>query len=423
MNLTSAKQHIFIIGSVWVEPKSSAAGSRMLQLIELFLTQGWEITFGTTSKKNANSLDLIELGVKEVSLKLNDESFDHAICKLSPSIVVFDRFMTEEQFGWRVMEQCPGALRILDTEDLHCLRKTRHEALKKGIVFSEELLLSSEIAKREIAAMYRCDFSLIISTYELQLLEQTFNLDTDLMYHLPFLYPKIDQEKEQLWKSFKEREHFISIGNFLHAPNTDATIQLKKHIWPQIRAKLPEAELHIYGAYPTQQVLEFNNEKEGFYVHGFIEDANEVIEKSRILLAPLRFGAGIKGKLTDAMYNGTPSVTTTIGTEGMHEELEWNGFVEDDPCQFVEKTIQLYSEQDIWERAQQNGVKIINSLYDKQKLDKAFVSHITHIQSNLKAFRKKNFIGSLFQHHTLQSTKYMSKWIEEKQRNQSIGGT
>ena len=419
MNLISTKQHVFIIGSVWVEPKSSAAGSRMLQLIQLFLAQGWEVTFGTTSKKNANSLNLTELGVNEVSLKLNDESFDHSIRELAPSIVVFDRFMIEEQFGWRVKEQCPDVLRILDTEDLHSLRKTRHEALKKGITFSQELLLGSEIAKREIAAIYRCDFSLIISTYELELLEQTFNVDADLVYHLPFLYPRIDQEKEQLWRPFKERKHFVSIGNFLHVPNTDAAIQLKKHIWPQIRTKLPEAELHIYGAYPTQQVLEFNNEKEGFYVHGFVEDANKVIENSRILLAPLRFGAGIKGKLTDAMYNGTPSVTTAIGTEGMHGELEWNGFVEDDSNQFVRKAVQLYSEQLTWEHAQQNGVKIINSLYDKLKLEKALISHISHIQNNLKAHRKKNFIGSLLHHHTMQGTKYMSKWIEEKQRNQS----
>lgn len=422
MNHLSTKQHVFIIGAVWVEPQASAAGHRMLQLIQLFLNQNWEITFGTTAKKNPNSLDLTVFGVKEVLLKLNDESFDHTIQELSPTIVIFDRFMTEEQFGWRVVEHCPEALRILDTEDLHSLRRTRQAALKKGIPFANEQLLDSDILKREIAAIYRSDLSLIISGYEMRLLEEVCRIDTALLYHLRFMYPKINTKEQHLWKPFEDREHFISVGNFLHAPNVDATIQLKKTIWKSIKKRLPEAELHVYGAYPTQQVLEFHNEKEGFFVHGFVEDISSVLGNGKVLLAPLRFGAGIKGKLTDAMHNGTPSVTTNIGMEGMNEDLEWNGFVVDDPDQFIEKAIQLYSEKYTWERAQENGLKIINTLYDAQQLGKAFINRILNIQDHLQEHRRKNFVGSLLQHHTMQSTKYMSKWIEEKGRNQSKGG-
>ncbi|MBT5289914.1 MAG: glycosyltransferase, partial [Flavobacterium sp.] len=273
------KQHVFIIGSVWVEPNSSAAGSRMLQLIQSFLSQDWQVTFGTVSQKNPNSIDLTNYGVTEVFLALNNSSFDEYMLNLNPTIVVFDRFITEEQFGWRVAETCPNALRVLDTEDLHCLRKTRQGAIKNEIEFTNDMLLNSEIAKREIAAIYRCDISLIISTFEMKLLQEVFKIDESLVYHLPFLFDKIDENNS--WKSFDERYHFISIGNFLHAPNLDATIQLKKHIWKKIREKIPSAEIHIYGAYPTQQVLQFNNKHEGFYVHGFIEDAAEVLENSR----------------------------------------------------------------------------------------------------------------------------------------------
>ena len=334
------KHHVFIIGSVWVEPNSSAAGSRMLQLITSFLSQGWRVTFGTVSQKNLNSIDLSKLGVQEVRLELNSTSFDEFITDLEPTIVIFDRFITEEQFGWRVAEYCPKALRVLDTEDLHCLRKTRHEALKKGIEFCDEMLLNSEISKREIAAIYRCDISLIISTFEMKLLREVFKIDKSLLYHLPFLFDKIDENN--LWKPFDDRHHFVSIGNFLHAPNLDATIQLKKYIWKEIRKRIPAAELHVYGAYPTQQVLEFTNTNEGFFVHGYVEDAFEVLENSRVLLAPLRFGAGIKGKLSNAMLCGTPSVTTSIGSEGMNDEIPWSGFVEDGIANFVEKAVLLY---------------------------------------------------------------------------------
>ena len=414
--IENIKHRVFIIGSVWVEPTSSAAGSRMLQLIQLFLKQEWEVTFGTTSQKNPNSIDLKKLGVSEVSLKLNDASFDDFVKELNPTVVLFDRFMTEEQFGWRVSEHCPKTLRILDTEDLHCLRKTRHEALKKGIEFSDDLLLNSAIAKREIASIYRCDVSLIISSFEMNLLKNVFKVDDQLLCHLPFFLESINKQRRNEWRSFEERKHFVSIGNFLHAPNLDATIQLKKIIWPLIRKQLPETELHIYGAYPTQQVLQFHNPKERFYVHGYVDNAKKVIEQSRVLLAPLRFGAGIKGKLTDSMQCGTPSVTTSLGSEGMHEDVPWNGFIDDTLEEFVEKAIQLYEEKEIWEKCQQHGIDIINQLYNKEVLERKFLNAIEFAMKNLEQHRNQNFIGKMLMHHSLQSTKYLSKWIEEKNK-------
>ena len=411
------KHTIFIIGSVWVEPNSSAAGGRMLQLIEFFLSQKWKVFFGTTASKNENSIDLEALGVQEFSLELNDSSFDELIKKLHPTLVLFDRFMTEEQFGWRVAEGCPNAMRILDTEDLHCLRKTRQEAVKQDVDFQADQLLNSDITKREIAAVYRCDLSLIISTYEMQLLRETFLIDDSLLCHLPFFLNPISDETQQNRKSFEDRQHFVSIGNFFHAPNVDATLQLKHHIWPLVRKQLPNAQLHVYGAYPTQQVLQLNNEKEGFLVHGFAKDAKEVIGNSRVLLAPLRFGACIKGKLTDAMECGTPSVTTEIGAEGMHEDLPWNGFVESEWSQFAVKAVELYSQKDAWLRAQQNGIDIINTLYLKKDLETRLLDAIDSRFKDLTQLRTKNFVGQMLQHHTLKSTKYLSKWIEEKNKS------
>ena len=412
------KHHVFIIGSVWVEPNSSAAGSRMLQLITSFLSQGWRVTFGTVSQKNLNSIDLSKLGVQEVRLELNSTSFDEFITDLEPTIVIFDRFITEEQFGWRVAEYYPKALRVLDTEDLHSLRKTRHEALKKGIEFCDEMLLNSEISKREIAAIYRCDISLIISTFEMKLLQEVFKIDKSLLYHLPFLFDKINENN--LWKPFDDRHHFVSIGNFLHAPNLDATIQLKKYIWKEIRKRIPAAELHVYGAYPTQQVLEFTNANEGFFVHGYVEDAFEVLENSRVLLAPLRFGAGIKGKLSNAMLCGTPSVTTSIGSEGMNDEIPWSGFVEDGIANFVEKAVLLYIDKIQWNQAQQRGIEIINTKFHKEQLTHLFFRCIDQVFSNLEQHRNNNFTGKMLMHHSLQSSKYMSKWIQEKNRKDKL---
>lgn len=411
----SAKK-VLIIGAVWVEPNSSAAGSRMLQLIELFLGDNYQVHFATTTQKSENAFDLTSLGVVEHSIQLNDTSFDVFVNSLQPTIVVFDRFMIEEQFGWRVTENCPSALRILDTEDLHSLRKVRQEAVKKNNEFSIANLLQSDIAKREIAAILRCDLSLIISTYEMELLQNIFKIDRSIIYHLPFLFDEIDSACQEKWKSFEGREHYVTIGNFLHAPNMDAVLQLKKHIWPTIKKELPKAEIHVYGAYPKQQVLQLHNEKEGFLIKGFAADADEVVSNAKVILAPIRFGAGIKGKLTEAMLNGTPSVTTSMGAEGMHDNISWNGFIEDDFSRFCEKAIQLYSDQKSWQTSQYNGKEIINQLYSKMKLSPLFINRINEIISNLDKHRTANFFGSILQHQTLQSTKYMSKWIEEKNK-------
>ncbi len=405
---------LLIIGYVWVE-KTTGAGNRMLQLIEVFKKQGYAITFATPAQKTENSIDLFSLGINEEAIELNSSSFDEFIKDLQPSIVLFDRFMMEEQFGWRVAENSSKSLRILDTEDLHFLRKTRHQQLKKGEEFTNEALLQSDDAKREIAAILRCDLSLIISSYEVKLLKEVFKIDEKLLYHLPFLLDVIDEKTIADWKPFEEREHFVFIGNFFHAPNVDAVLQLKS-IWKNIKKQLPKAEIHIYGAYVTQEIQQLHKSQEGFIVKGFAEDAIEVVKKAKVVLAPLRFGAGIKGKLTEAMLCGTPSVTTTIGAEGMHADLPWNGFVEDSLEEFANKAVELYTNENIWKEAQKNGVKIINELYDKEKLGESFMQRIEVIQEGINSHRTQNFIGSLLQHQTLQATKYMSKWIEEKNR-------
>ncbi|MGQ3677043.1 glycosyltransferase [Tenacibaculum discolor] len=407
-------QQLLIIGYVWIE-KTTGAGNRMLQLLNVFKNQNYTITFATPAQKTENSLNLAELGVEEKSIELNSSSFDDFIKEQQPDVVLFDRFMMEEQFGWRVAEHCPEALRVLDTEDLHFLRKTRHQQLKKGKQFSIEALLNSDEAKREIAAILRCDMSLIISTYEMQLLKDVFKVDESLLYHLPFLLSSIDEKVVKKWKSFEERKHFVFIGNFFHAPNVDAVLQLKT-IWKTIRKQLPEAELHIYGAYATQQIQQLHKPKEGFIIKGFAENALEVVKNARVVLAPIRFGAGIKGKLTEAMECGIPSVTTSIGAEGMHGNLPWNGFIEDDFEKFANKAIELYTYDILWKKSQQKGIAIINSIYDKEKLAFSFVNKIKEIQENLETHRTQNFLGSLLQHQTLQATKFMSKWIEEKNK-------
>lgn len=418
--MSDSVKSVLIIGKVWPESRSSAAGIRMLQLIDIFTDHGFDLHFASAASRSDYSDELVSRGVISHDIKLNDASFDHFVKRLNPTIVLFDRFMTEEQYGWRVAQQCPEALRILDTEDLHSLRFTRQKCFKEGIPFKPELMVPAEITKRELAAIYRSDLSIMISTYEMELLQNHFEIPSDNVYYLPFLHHSISDSDKNQWPSFDERNGFMMIGNYLHEPNRDAVKWLKNKIWPIIRAELPHAVLNIYGSYLSQSELQMDSKKEGFHVHGRVDDLRHVISHSKVMLAPLRFGAGLKGKLFDAMLSGTPSVTTTIGSEGISDSKNWCGAVSDDPKQFAVEAVNLFLNKTDWLNAHKKGENIVNDGFLMKNHVPAFMQKITELIENLETHRKKQFIGSMLMHHTMASSKYMSKWIEEKVKQNSL---
>lgn len=415
-NKMHSNQNVLIIGFVFPEPNSSAAGSRMLQLISVFKEQGWSVTFASAAADSDFMFDVESLGVQKKNILLNDSSFDLFLTQLAPTVVLFDRFMTEEQFGWRVAEQCPEALRILDTEDLHCLRKARELAWKENRKFESADLISA-VAKREVASILRCDISLIISEFEMEILQNIFKVDSALLYYLPFLLSPIENNIIKNWCPFEARKNFIFIGNFLHEPNLNAVLFLKESIFPAIKNLIPHAVLCIYGAYAPQKVLQLHDPKTNFFVMGRAENAEEIVKNARVVLAPLRFGAGIKGKLVEAMWCGTPSVTTTIGAEAMHLNGTWNGCIADDVTDFAIAAVNLYEQKTLWLAAQKNGITIFNHRYLKSTHMFDFIHHILKIKGNLKQHRYNNFTGAMLLFHHAMGTKYMSKWIEAKNNN------
>lgn len=402
---------LLIVGFVWPEPKSSAAGKRMLQLIELFKEFGYKITFASTALNIEFSEDLSNIGVVTKSIQLNSSTFDEYIKVLNPDIVLFDRFMVEEQFGWRVNENCPKALKILDTEDLHFLRYARQNAVKENRDFILDDIFS-DIAKREIASILRCDLSLMISEYEIELLQSKFKISKDILFYLPIFANKLDANP-----SYSDREDFIFIGNFLHEPNWDCVKYMSEIIWPILHTKLPKAKLLVYGAYASQKVLELHKPKQNFYIMGRAENAENVMKKAKVVLAPIRFGAGIKGKLIEAMQCGTPSVTSSIGAEAINDNLNWNGFIRNNPDEFVDAAVSLYKEENSWLHCQKNGYEILEKRFNKLSYKIDFIDLVNSLAENIKQHRNENFIGSILQHHSVSSTKYMSKWIEEKNKN------
>ncbi|WNW10478.1 glycosyltransferase [Pseudomonas sp. DTU_2021_1001937_2_SI_NGA_ILE_001] len=425
----SPTTRLLFIGYVWPEPRSSAASGHVMQLLHCFLEQGWQITFASPASEGLHRAALNDLGITERHIELNSESFDSFVRELDPHVVVFDQFMIEEQFGWRVEKHCPNALRVLETSDLQSLRHARHQHLKALLatptaesnmpsLFEQphtslfQRMAGSDLALREVAALYRCDLNLMTSDVEMQLLTTAFNLPPALLHWCPLMpEPALPTPP-----GFIERAHFLSIGNFRHAPNWDAVLWLKNAIWPLIRQQLPQAQLHIYGAYTPPKATALHNPAQGFHIMDWAEDALQVMAQARVCLAPLRFGAGIKGKLIDAMLCGTPSVTTPIGTEAMHGELPWPGLVATNAAAIAEAAVRLYRDQTRWEQAQVDGWRLLGERYPRDRHAASLIQRITELRDRLPAHRLANFTGAMLRHHQHKSTQYMAQWIEAKNR-------
>ena len=430
---------LLVIGYVWPEPKSSAAGSRMLQLLKAFQQQGYAVVYASPAEESDHAVDLSQLNIRAERIELNNASFDRFIAQLNPQVVMFDRFMMEEQFGWRVEQHCPQAVRVLDSEDLHFLRHARHAALKAGITANQmpaSEYLFSELAKREIAAILRCDITLTISEFEMALLQNHFQIPADILHYCPFMLERGQADFDL--PEFSQRQHFVSIGNFRHEPNWDAVRYLKETLWPLIRQQLPAAQLHVYGAYPPKKATQLHNDKQGFLVKGWADDALRVVADARVLLAPLRFGAGLKGKLIDAALCHTPALTTTIGAEGVYQDSDDNrqragyaaaevnladaALVADDPVEYARLAVDLYQQQPQWQRASQAAARVIDCRFSYARHQARLSDKLAQVSAQLQHHRLQNFYGSMLRHHSLKSSQYMSQWIEAKNRLKDISG-
>lgn len=403
-----------IIGHVWPEPGSSAAGTRINEIMLVLYADGWKLTFASAAQRSDFVCFPDNIIIDKVQIELNSSKFDAWLKEQKPDLVLFDRFMSEEQYGWRVAKALPHSVRILDTEDLHFLRRIRANRInaisdiRKADFFTAETF-------REIASIYRCDLSLIISKFEFDLLKNTFNITEDLLYYLPF-YRKNEEQNSAInpHPAFEKRKGYTMIGNFQHAPNRDAVLYLKDEVWPAILKRKPDAELHIYGAYMLTKDKQLHDVKSNFFMHGRVNDALAAIQRHRVLIAPLRFGAGLKGKLVDAMQSGTPFVTTDVGAEGLF--CSPNAVVNDIEG-FAERAVTLHNDKHLWQGASTDGYRYFKQQFADNTIQLRFLEVLNNLVANVDKQRQKNFTGAMLMHHRMQSTRFLSMWIEEKNKN------
>lgn len=413
---------ILYILAVWPEPEASAAGTRTADLLHFLRRGGHRVTVVSPCQKNPARDRLEAQGFPCEQCAPNDSRFNTLVQALQPEAVIFDRFNIEEQFSWRVREVCPEALRILDTVDLHFLRRGRQRAaaLHDDVRTLPPEEIYSPDALRELAAIYRSDLSLIISDVEQRLLEDTYRIPAPLIAHLPFSCTRAERVP-----SFHERRHCVTIGNFNHAPNLDSFELLRNSLWARIQRALTSAgaeapELHIYGSYPPEEFSRYDSPATGLRVMGVAPDAHAALSRYRLNLAPLRFGAGIKGKILAGWAVGTPCVATLIAAEGMllqgAEGVLFGGKMAQSLDEFASDVSSLYTDPAVWEEAQKVGFATLERNFNRQRNERDFLAMLEESLRHKADRRAQNTVGALLWYQGHRSTEYFSRWIEEKGR-------
>ena len=163
-----------------------------------------------------------------------------------------------------------------------------------------------------------------------------------------------------------------------------------------------------------------HDQKSGFLVKGWVDDAVVAMQSARVCLAPLRFGAGIKGKLAEAMYCQTPSVTTDIGGESMQTAKPWAGSIQNQAEDFVNAAVSLHEKQDLWKVASDLGQVNASTMFQQASIFADLSSTVTTLLANITAHRQANFIGAMLSHHNHKSTQYMAQWIDVKTQLQQL---
>lgn len=377
--------------------------------------------------------------------------------------IVFDRFYIEEAFShafWETAKQNNTAM-ILDMQDMHSLRHGRQDLVRRldashrnepcgqydpltmipqvmdylptvdGVGKDNDRLL------RELASIHRCDLTLVCSPFEMDLLQNEYGIPQDKLCQASFFVdPSSIIEtnlsginSDRAGDENGEETKFIFCGGFLHDPNVDAVNVLLKHIWPRLQNMIPDGasekriSLHIHGAYCPEHILKANNPKNGVFVHGYTPRLQDIFDNQtgrNILLAPLRFGAGIKGKILDAWTNGMPVVTTPIGSEGIVEQKDrdkFGGAVCSTVDDFCENAVALMRNSDgCYSKAQKNCFRLLRQEFHAESNWNMIKQTLQTLDSpTLADRRRRDPVQAMLWHQSLRSTKYFSKWIEEKE--------
>jgi glycosyltransferase involved in cell wall biosynthesis len=443
-NRFPADTSVLFLSNLHPEPNASAAGVRTAFLLEKLATSAGITSVhyacgSSASKATADTNTILErMGVHFHVLPPNRsdlaKGFFQKFATTTNMLVILDRFYAEEMYSFHIHKHCPQAVTVLDMQDMHSLRHARQHVIQTRdklqaqsldhLPLTERPSIDDSRLLRELASIYRSDLTIACSPAEMDLLRDHYQVPPEKLHVAPLFGSSNSSSAAKMSlvpNNSSKRRDFVFVGGFRHDPNVDAVRQLKR-LWPLIRAKLQDSNVcvHIYGAYcPNQLQQQLHDPEQGFLVHGYHPSLSDILIYKRVMLAPLRFGAGIKGKIVDAWRHGLPVVTTPIGSEGMLlDGDDWGGRVAMNDDDFVNAAIDLYQNTDHWNMAQKQATVLLSQLYDDASQWDELAIRLLQALENRQERRSKDFTRAILWLQSSRSTEFFSKYIEYKEQHE-----
>jgi glycosyltransferase involved in cell wall biosynthesis len=328
-------------------PDRDCGSLRMMELIRAILGRGHHITFIPDNffVWPPYLQDLEAIGVEVVHppeyrfvaqfLKERGRDFDLAI--ISRAGIAARHLTTVRRYA-------PRARIVFDTVDLHFLREERQARLVQDSALESA---GASRKRQELRLARRADLTVVVSPVEKALL-QTECPDFEVMV-IPTIYPVEATDPP----GFSGRKNLVFIGGFAHAPNIDAVLYFANEIFPLIHSRIRHAVFQIIGSDPPPEIVQLASAN--IEVLGYVADVKPIFDRARVSVAPIRFGAGVKGKVNQSMALGVPSVITSVAAEGMYLAHEHDAMIADDPESFADAVVRVWNSRVLWERLSING--------------------------------------------------------------------
>lgn len=350
------KKAVLYIDTLTPTPDKDSGSVDAFNHMRILHQMGYHVTFipgGDLSHAGKYTYDLQRLGIKCVY----EPYYSSAVKYLSHhggeyEIVVICRVNNAAYLMDWVRKYCPRARVIFNTVDLHYLRELRQAEIEQS---AEKKVLAYQIRDVEISTIQKSDYTLVISHKEKELLESAVP-DANIIS-----YPLIMDIPNRQVVSFEERRDIMFVGGFRHKPNLDAVLYFISDIWPLIQKQNAEIKCFIIGSEPPPELINVN--LDGVIVTGHVEDLSEYFNRCKLSIAPLRFGAGIKGKVGRSLGYGVPVIATTIAAEGSGLVDKQDILIADNPSSFAEAVLSIYQDKEIWTRLSKNGLIFFEKNY------------------------------------------------------------
>ena len=341
------RPHMLIVDALAPDPTRDSGSLRMTHIMRLLHQLGWRVSF-MPDNRLASQDDILRMGRLGVRV----------LCKpWSPSLarwlenhghdldaVMLCRHYVAAPHLPLVRRLAPQARVVFDTVDLHFLRERRAAEHTGNAALEKQ---AEQSRRRELALMRACDVTFVVSPVERQLLARELpEAHVELLSNI--------HEIPGCRAGHAQRSGLVFVGGFGHPPNEDAVRWLVDEIFPAIRARRPDIALHLIGDMP--EAVRPRLAGPGIHIHGRVAQLDPWMDGCRIALAPLRYGAGVKGKVNMAMSHGLPVVATGIAAEGMQLHDGDNILIADDAAGFAAAVLRLYDDEALWTRLSRHGL-------------------------------------------------------------------